>query len=473
MKLPNLQTKFDEIPFQFVVRERFRPKSQHLNSRLEALWAAAARRPLDAKSMARQWSRFLEQNKLPADLAGGLCNMYLGLSPEILAAETIDEYVRLVNAHQSGILQCRKELNHYDSHRAELTSLILPYYVGETTNPELPLITRPGWIPEYPIAMGLAGSEPTFVYEATAQAPIPPRIPGIDATLHEIRRSFSPQGRMTNDESYRALEIDVSAKGLRLVCGPGQYFEFHDSCEILGLELSAWALANQNRSPNPDGSDLPLRGPPQNIFNLRNRSAVVGVSTLLIALDYEGADWYFSHERGDEVAVNRGACSVVPSGTFQPFATNLAHFDRDFNIRSTVLREFGEELLGKKEFQETSKRSFDFEKSAILRDFVELLDAQFAQIYFMGIGLDPVNCVPEVLTTLIFRASDLPVGTIAKFKSNFEGEFTKHKLTAEALRHFAYKPNVHTASATCARLAAKHLDRLVSEVRNRRGRVTA
>ncbi|MGB9118534.1 hypothetical protein [Bradyrhizobium sp.] len=471
--IPYLEEKFDLLQLHFLVRERFRPTSQHLNAQLEALWTASERAPPEVQSMVTQWGRFLKRNRLPADLAAGLCKMYIGLRPDILMAKTMTEYAALVSAQQSGVEHCKNVLEHYDVHRAELTSLISPYYVAHTANPELPLITRPSWIPKQPIPMGRPGLEPKFVYQASARAPHPPKLPRVDATFHEFRRRLSPQGRMMNDETYRPLEIEVTDRGLHLVCGPGRYFEYHDSCEVLGLELAAWALANPNRRPNSDGSDLPLRGPAENIFNLRNRSAVVGVSTLLIALDYEGDDWYYWYQRGNKVAVNPEAWSVVPSGTFQPFAANLAQHDQDFNIRSTVLRKLAEELLGKEQSQQTATKASDFEKSVLLRDFVSLLNSGFAQLYFLGVGLDPVCTVPEVLTTLIFRANDLPSGTMGKFKNNFEGRYHKGVLEGGALLHFAHRYNVHTASAACMRLTARHLDRLVSEVRHRRHRATA
>ena len=91
------------------------------------------------------------------------------------------------------------------------------------------------------------------------------------------------------------------------------------SCEILGAELAGWMLKNPGLVPNPNGTDLPLRKQVEDIFNLRNRCAVLGVSTLLIAVDGNRKGKYFWHERSQQVAVNPGARSVVPSDTVQPF----------------------------------------------------------------------------------------------------------------------------------------------------------
>lgn len=474
IRVPDLGEKFDLFHLHFLVRERYRPQSQHLYHRLEALWEAAGRDyDLSLETRVSEWRRYLRNGeKVPADLADGLCKMYVGLSPQILMAP-MDEYWTFVVAHQTGPLEFKAALNYYDVHRAELTALIRPYYLDYTANPELPLITRPRWIPERPIPIGLPGQELAFGYEFFAEQLTFPNVSGLNATLHEVRRSMNTSAKMRNDDTYRPLEIEVNDRGLRLTCGPGRYFEYHDSCEILGLELSRWALANPGRRPNSDGSDLPLRGPAENIFDLRNRSAVVGVSTLLLALDYEGSDWYFRHERGHEVAVNPDAWSVVPSGTFQPIKPNLESHNEDFIIRSTILRELAEELLGRDELQwADDERALDFKKTPLLRDFVGLLDSGLARIYFLGIGFDPVSTVPEVLTTLIFRADDLPPGTMSKFKNNFEGRYKKTKLSAAELRQFAHRQNVHSASVACARLTALHFDQLISEVRRPRRRTS-
>src|SRR5205085_2373566 len=112
---------------------------------------------------------------------------------------------------------------------------------------------------------------PEFRFETTDNSAIPvfPTVPGLEEPLHEARQAFNSHSQMANGETYRPLDVQVGPDGLHLTCGPGRYFDYHDTCEILGIELAAWMRAHPGRAPGAD--DLPLRMRVDDIFNLRNR----------------------------------------------------------------------------------------------------------------------------------------------------------------------------------------------------------
>ena len=459
---------------------RFNPEVR-VSSWVRALWLSAGRSlSVSLSAELKAWERIIEANEIPSDLLKGLCNMYLGLHAEVFTVKTNEEFEQLLGPRYEGWKAFTEVADFYEKSRPQLQMRMRAHYRSRSANPKLPLITAPGWIPDEPILMtGRGGSEPKFRFENgdPREQPVLPTVPGLEEPLHEVRQTLNSHSEMRNGETYRPLEIAIGAKGLLLTCGAGSYFDYHDTCEILGIELAAWMLADRRERERllretginhpecalrEDGTDLPMRTQVDDIFNLRNRCCVLGVSTMLIGLDRNKRGHYYWHQRGQEVAVNPGARSVVPSGTFEPFSSNFGSYPDDFRLTATVLREFAEELLGADDFNEPGRHAASIEtKAPQLRPFIDQLKDGRATIHFLGIGFDPVTTVPEALTVLVFREDHLTPDNFDGFKPNFEGEFGKANLSAEALRIFASLPNVHSASSACASLVARHYDMLI------------
>jgi hypothetical protein len=441
---------------------------------VRALWHWSGRQVRDDFSAdLKAWERIKKSNMLPNDLLRGLCHMYLGLRTEALLAETFDEFIALIRPRWDGYEAFKPAIEFYEKSRWELQLQMREYYHSRNADKDLALVTAPGWIPDQPILMaGKEVVEPQFRLEAgdTRASVVIPTIPGLEEPLHEARRALNPDSEMYDGETYRPLDVHVGPDGLRLTCGRGRYFDYHDTCEILGIELAGWMLANRGLSALREGANLPWRKRVDDIFNLRNRHAVLGVSTLLIALHGRKQGRFFWHQRDHTVAVNPDVRSVVPSGTFQPFTANFGLYPGDFNITATVLREFAEELLGEDDLEKPGMRAVPIEeKVQRLQPFMKQMEDGHLKIHFLGIGIDPVTTVPEVMTVMTFREDLLqrPV----KFKDNFEGTHGDTVLSREALELFSDPPlgeNFHSASSACARLAARHYDRLVMDRSPRR-----
>lgn len=474
-KVRGLKKRIQFIARIFPLREGIRTEhnggsvspEESVGEFVNTLWRCSGR-PIDGdgSSQKKAWERILKRNRLPSDLSKGLRHMYLGLPEEALMAESFKEFADLIRPRWRAYNAFKLAIDHYEKSRPLLQSKMRAYYRSRSADQDLALITANGWIPEAPILMtGKEGSEPPFRLEigGTHDEVAFPKVPGLEEPLNEARRVFNLQSKMHNGKTYRPLDIHVGPDGLRLTCGQGHYFDYHDTCEILGIELAAWMRANPGRSPGNDGTDLPLRHRVDDIFNLRNRCAVLGVSTLLIAVDHRRKGRFFFHKRDRKVvAVNPGAISVVPSGTFQPFVSNFVSYPEDFSITATVLREFAEELLGAAEFNEAGMHAGPLEnKAPLLRHFTKQLKNGTAEIHFLGVGIDPVTTVPEVMTVMTFREDLLEKKVMKEFKDNFEGRHGTAELTKERLQLFSMQEDVHSASSACTSLVARHYDQLV------------
>src|ERR1700674_561238 len=468
VRIPFLKDKLQSIRESIPVLSRYRRANLTVQQFVWSLYHASGRLQGDESndsslpSLIRTWNRHLLEARLPPDLVAGLRIMYPRLTLQMLKAETLEEFGVLLAAQSSAFDRYRLVLNYYSRRRVELDRVMRPYYAELDSDPTFPLLTQAGWIPDEPILLDEQRERSLLRFVDCRSPPGPPFLDGLPEGFHELRILCNPEVKLENDECYRPTEISMGKDGLQLDFGRGYYFDFLDSCEVLGLELARWVQVHNGRVPPANPGDLPLRGHPISILDLRNRSAVAGVTTLLMVLGHGPGDIFFWQERGTKVAVNQNLDSLVPSGTFQPFLKHDGVFPRDFQITRTVLREFGEELLGKKEFELLVKQNLDLGGIDELRPFIHLLQNDRAHIHFLGIGLDRVTTVPEILTAFVFRSQDLPPATVAKFRANFEGSLGFSELTPIALNHFSERAKVFPASAACAKLAAKHFHHLVN-----------
>ena len=91
-------------------------------------------------------------------------------------------------------------------------------------------------------------------------------------------------------------------------------------------------------------------------FDFLNRVPTVGIVTLTILYNVKSEDdntiknHFILHRRSNNVTECKNMINVIPAGIYQP--TFNSNYQNPDPIEYTVFREFGEELLGKKEFTE-------------------------------------------------------------------------------------------------------------------------
>lgn len=206
--------------------------------------------------------------------------------------------------------------------------------------------------------------------------------------------------------------MEHSRTGMKLHCKLGTYFHTRATSQVLGPEIvdalckrpdlepeEAWHLLERRLWLHERVADPVADG--------RHRSAGIGVSTLTIVRvreqETDGCRMMLSPS-SIELASHGPRWHVVPSGMLQPFASDSADRLRmQFSVRSTVLREFVEELFGV-EAPDTGDGNVDHD--AILqrpeaRALTQMLDRGDAQLLYTGVAVNLLTLRPEICTVLI------------------------------------------------------------------------
>ncbi len=239
---------------------------------------------------------------------------------------------------------------------------------------------------------------------------------------------FLDHGHLWDNPTYIVNSIIGGIKP-KLHVYISSYFNFYNSCMCFGYELAH--LAN-----NPTYNYKKTMGfrAVNELFDLSNRYCGVGTVAFTVFTNVKVKDqkktFFVVHSRSEEVAEGKNIINAVPAGTYQPSVLSTKLEPLSLNI----IREFGEEIRGKKEF------TFAYSIEEIETNSVS--DELKKNIYFLGMGFNPLNAYLEILTLAIIDLSK-PVNFLefgstfddlsAKMLSNFEGtleleEFSRLKL---------------------------------------------
>jgi hypothetical protein len=124
-----------------------------------------------------------------------------------------------------------------------------------------------------------------------------------------------------------------------------------------------------------------------------NRPAVIGACSLLLFLGVRcpdgERDFLFVHRRSGNVTDAMNTISMVPAGGLTWDESDPSHSCNQA-FRSTILREFEEEVLGRSEVDCTER--FDIPAA---------YDDPCVGIYFIGMGLDPLNIKIEAMAAMV------------------------------------------------------------------------
>jgi hypothetical protein len=274
----------------------------------------------------------------------------------------------------------------------------------------------------------------------------------------------APYVRHDDNHCYRLLGVLVGDRSFALKFAPSSYGRFVDSCDALGFELAEWLLRNSgsaaNVQPSKTGVDLPARGRPEDIFDLRNRSACPGVNTVLIIKNNQKGDVFFLQRReGRALFDSPSGLHVAPSGQFQASVIDDLEHDREFSITRTVMREFGEEFLGIAENESEVTDQFDFYQDRRMAPFVAGLESGAIKLYFLGIGFDPVPAKPGMYIAMVIDAARLPEARRV-YQPSWEGRLIE--LPLRKLEEMSRDERVVPDGATCLQLAFRHLKKLTT-----------
>jgi hypothetical protein len=300
-----------------------------------------------------------------------------------------DEDMERVRGRDSHL---REIFNWYRSNRDIILPVAREYYAGLSEVLSFPLVTKTEWIPAKPLLLSDLDKHLTFLPDEP-EPPIKALRMLNGRTFSKFVWSIAEEVRLSKDFVYRMIDVKATGAAVQITFGPTRYHHFVDSCEAVQFELGEWCHRNERsgrqRKPRTNGADLPLRGPADNIFDLRNRIASTGICVAFVILNTSVGQVFYIHDRslkkvaGDpKVMEGPSGFSLVPGGTFQPDSREDVNHERDFSLVRTVLRELAEELLGLEAVEETMRTGHDFYEDPRVRPFVAALDEGFARAFF-------------------------------------------------------------------------------------------
>ena len=370
-----------------------------------------------------------------------------------------------LNRNDEYALQVYKWYREHEN-RQRIGAVARAYYADVAGVLNLPMVTISDWLPESPVPFSEFDEK---LKSGWSQNEPQPPVPLLDLLGGERFSDFitrlSPSVKQEDKFCYRLLKVGRKDNSLKLLFGPSSYRHFVSSCEVLSFELGEWCFRHQEtfqiNPPRSEGSDLPKRGAPEAIFNLGNRCACPGSSTVLILTNHRKGDFFYLQKRiAPELLDSPSGLHVVPSGQFQNDTYEDANHDRGFSLQRNVMREFAEELLGVKEIEGAIENLDDFYDDPRVAPFVAGIEEGSVKGFFLGLGFDPLSTKPGLLSALVIDASRIPEPAL-EFIHNWEGKLLPEPLKdlERRSRDFRLIPD----GATCLRLAHRHLDFLLGK----------
>jgi hypothetical protein len=300
-----------------------------------------------------------------------------------------------------------------NQHRRELTQIALDLY------PESARIGRTGflmpaqWRLGKPVDLGLVDIElvhppmPIVTGQHAETLPLRPLIsPGKHYdTYHRAMRDLARPRLFENRICYRLLDAQWSERQGQLALGYMRYFDMIDVGEALAHELALAAIDKDGRV-RPDGSlwdRLPFRKLIPDPFDLRTYPLMLSISTLTIRRSRAGATFVLLRRGTGKVAIAGGFLSVIPTGVFQPASILPTHDSSDFDMWHNMMREYSEEFLGNPE-HDGNGDPIDYANDEPFRSLDAARNEGKIRVLCLGVGMDALNFVSDVLTVAVFDA---------------------------------------------------------------------
>lgn len=252
--------------------------------------------------------------------------------------------------------------------------------------------------------------------------------PGLRTDLERVRKLTSER-KSWNNPIYRLETITAVDNELSLEFGPGCYYDYVDTCEMMGLEtdrlLTQSALLLFRRRFNLISS-AKLQDSYRILFRkmvsrrlfatdkvslldqmLGGKCSKVGICNVTLLKDPTGGYKFLLALRGRSVLEFPDAYHVVPAGTYEPSKRESFYDKREREPIYTVLRELYEEcFLGDK------KGEYDLDpypldqvlKFRAILDIVTLLERpETAEFKVCGVYVDYYNAKVEMTTCLVIH----------------------------------------------------------------------
>ncbi len=277
------------------------------------------------------------------------------------------------------------------------------------------LLARPEWLPDEPVELSQPqlrfhdGADATAVVgsgaESAAVRPLLDSGGARFATYAEAMEALDRPALFENRSLYRLLGADLRA-GFGSGCGLdltlGRYFDSVSIGEALAHEFAA---AWEPGEPAAALDRLALRAAIGDPCDFSRRPASVAVTTLTLRRSGPGRASFLLHWRDPAKVTNAGGLyQVMPVGIFQPADDNPASVRHDRDLWPGLVREFSEELLGAPEDYVGLGSPVQYERWPFFRKLTDARQAGRLAVWIVGMGVDPLTLVTDILTVAVFEA---------------------------------------------------------------------
>ncbi|MFD8562148.1 hypothetical protein ACFV1N_33105 [Streptosporangium canum] len=349
--------------------------------------------------------------------------------------------------------EVRRYLNEHRHQLARTADQLYPLVpkVGSTH-----LLTRETWTLAQPLELQRISLEwtdqaaPPAVTgrEPEAATALPVGIP----TYAEAMEAMERPGLFENRTCYRLLDVSWPA----LSFTRGRYFD--------GVNVSEAAAHEFAASQVLDGAELSFRPLVADPTDLECRTALPAVSMLTLRRDSRTGEMTFVLHWRDpaRVAHGGGLYQVMPVGVFQPSEESPRAEVADFDLWKCVVREYGEEFLGR---SEVYGDAFDYEAWPLYRQMTDARESGLLRSFMLGLGVDPLTFATDFLAVTVIDADvfDALFGDIVA--SNEEGRVIGMQgipFDDDSVSRYVHHEPMQAAGAAVLELAWKHREALAS-----------
>lgn len=311
--------------------------------------------------------------------------------------------------------------------------------------------------------------------------------PGPTANLERVRRLTS-HSKSWNNPIYRLETITPVGNELRLEFGPGCYYDYVDTCEMIGREtdrllthsalllfrrrfnlISSAKLQDSYRALFRDMSSRKLLATDKlGLLDPMQKCLKVGINNVTLLKDPTGGYRFLLALRGRSVLEFPDAYHIVPAGTYEPSKGESFYDQREREPINTVLRELYEEcFLGDK------KGEYDLDpyfiervlKFPAISDIVTLLEKpDKAEFKVCGVYIDYYNAKVEMTTCLVIHDEHYLDSYGNDFVTNWEysSEIEKLAFSQTVIAEWMRSDKILLIGAVAIRDAAEEFGHLKS-----------
>lgn len=275
------------------------------------------------------------------------------------------------------------------------------------------------------------------------------------------------EGNLQNRDGATILGIDVYLDG---------YYDFYNTCLGLGF-LESFESVKKRRRSSVNAVRVKL-----SLQDYCNRYCTLGVVTFTVVKGLEGGTKFLLHARSTQVAEGRGLINAVPAGSLQPSSTpeKLTENDISQAVKLNIIRETGEELFGHDEFTDC------FSTETIENNTLAKIIGD--RLFYLGIGLNPLNTYLEMLTLSVIDVNDCetrtfitngikndtteqnplkPADFMESLRKNEEGEISIRDFNKPTLESYADMYNAAPAFAQIAKMLSDNFDLINDFIENK------